>query len=202
MNGVLDHFCAHIGRTGPGETPEDVEMNEMALLSRHRIWNASPGDLGPSTLPLGHEGSKNIESMRVSGGETYLFFKLECQSVVRTRDRRLSQQAALSTAPLIKDGIVHRSWCSTPFLIVKTSLPMIVVKEKPSLNSVVLGHCLAFVRGSSPDVKQHSINRCCFNVGRRDSKIIGSISRVCPLPAVSLMWFLAVKNASTSYRSN
>ena len=42
---------------GPGEYPEDGEMNEMTLSSRHRIRNSGPGGLRPSTLPLGHGGS-------------------------------------------------------------------------------------------------------------------------------------------------
>ena len=57
MNRALSHLCAHIGQTGPGEPPEDGEMNEMTLSSRHRIWNLSPGGLRPSTLLLGHGGS-------------------------------------------------------------------------------------------------------------------------------------------------
>ena len=40
MNGVLGYLCAHIGQTGPGEPPEDGEMNEMTLPSRHRIRNS------------------------------------------------------------------------------------------------------------------------------------------------------------------
>ena len=39
MNGVLGHLCAHTGQAGPGEPPEDGEMNEMTLPSRHRIRN-------------------------------------------------------------------------------------------------------------------------------------------------------------------
>ena len=35
MNGVLGHLCANIGYTGPGEPPEDGEMNEMTLPFRH-----------------------------------------------------------------------------------------------------------------------------------------------------------------------
>ena len=35
MNVVLGHPCVHIGKTGPGESPEDGEMNEMTLSSRH-----------------------------------------------------------------------------------------------------------------------------------------------------------------------
>ena len=72
MNGGLGHLCALIGLTGPGQLPEDGEMNEMALPSRHRIQNSSPGGLRSNTLPLGH----NIESLRVCGGETFVSFKL------------------------------------------------------------------------------------------------------------------------------
>ena len=57
MNRALGHLCAHIGKNGPGEPPEDGEMNEMTLSSRHRMRNSSLGGLRPSTLPLGHGGS-------------------------------------------------------------------------------------------------------------------------------------------------
>ena len=57
MKGVLGHLCAHIGQTGPGEPPEDGEMNEMILPSRQRIRNSSSGGLRPNTLPCGHGGS-------------------------------------------------------------------------------------------------------------------------------------------------
>ena len=32
MNLALGHLCPHIGKTGPGEPPEDGEMNEMTVL--------------------------------------------------------------------------------------------------------------------------------------------------------------------------
>ena len=57
MNQALGHICAHIGLTGPGEHPEDGEMNELTLSSRHGIRNSGPGGLRPSTLPLVHGGS-------------------------------------------------------------------------------------------------------------------------------------------------
>ena len=38
---ALGHVCAHIGKIGPGESPED---GEMTLPSRRRIRNSSPGD--------------------------------------------------------------------------------------------------------------------------------------------------------------
>ena len=54
---ILGHFCAHTGYIGPGESPEDDEMNEMTLSSKHRARNSNPGGLRPSTLSLGHGGS-------------------------------------------------------------------------------------------------------------------------------------------------
>ena len=56
-------------------------MNEMTLPSGNRIRNSSPGGMRPSMLSLGH----NIESLQVSGEETFCFFetfKLEGQSGV------------------------------------------------------------------------------------------------------------------------
>ena len=75
MNGVLGYICAHIGYTGPGEPPKNGEVNEMTLPSRHMIQNSSPVGLSPSTLPLGHGGPHYIESLRVSGEETFYFFE-------------------------------------------------------------------------------------------------------------------------------
>ena len=74
-------------------------MNEMILPSRQRIRNSSPGCLRPSTLPLGHVGSPDIESLRVSGENHFVSLKLENQSGVRTRDLQLSKQAVLPRAP-------------------------------------------------------------------------------------------------------
>ena len=73
MIGVLGHLCAHIGKTGREEPPQDGEMNEMTLPSRRRIRNSSPGGLRPSMLPLGHRGT--ILILRVSGEETFCFFE-------------------------------------------------------------------------------------------------------------------------------
>ena len=70
MDSVLGHLCAHI--TGPGEPPED---GEMTLPSRHRIRNWRPGGLGLNTIPLVTKAPYNIESLRVSGEETFCFFE-------------------------------------------------------------------------------------------------------------------------------
>ena len=69
MNGVLDQLCVNIGYTGPGESPEDGEMNEMTLPSRHRIPNSSPG-VRVRYLSV-TEAPHNIKSLRVSGEETF-----------------------------------------------------------------------------------------------------------------------------------
>ena len=62
MNGVLGHLSVHIGRTWSREPPEDSEMNEMTLPSRHRVQNSSP------------EAPHNSESLRVNGEETFSLF--------------------------------------------------------------------------------------------------------------------------------
>ena len=70
----------------------------MTLPSGHMTRNSCPGGLRPSTLPLGHRGSHNIESLRVSGKKHVVSLKLENQSGAHTRDFRLSKQSALTTA--------------------------------------------------------------------------------------------------------
>ena len=42
MYRALGQFCSHTGKIGPEEPPEDGEMNEMTLPSRHRIRNSNP----------------------------------------------------------------------------------------------------------------------------------------------------------------
>ena len=64
-----------ICQTGPGEPPEDGEMNEMTLPFSHRIRNKITGGLRSNTLPLGHRGSHNVTSLRVNGEETFCFFE-------------------------------------------------------------------------------------------------------------------------------
>ena len=62
------------------------------------IRNSITGGMRPSTLLFVMEASQNIESLRVSEEESFVSLKPECQSGVRTRDLRLSRQAALITA--------------------------------------------------------------------------------------------------------
>ena len=81
MNGVLGYLWAHIGQTGPGEPPEDGDMNEMTLPFRHIIHN--------STLPLGHRGSPQ-----------YRIFTSERRRNIQTRDLCMTFQAgSLKAAP-------------------------------------------------------------------------------------------------------
>ena len=49
LNEMNGGFYTIIGETGPGQPPEDGEMNDMKLPSRQRIRNTSPGGLRPST---------------------------------------------------------------------------------------------------------------------------------------------------------
>ena len=76
-------------------------MNAMALPFRFRIRNSSPVCLRSSRLPLGHGGSPQHGIFTSERGRNilFLFFKLEGQSGVRTRDLRHSKQAALTIAP-------------------------------------------------------------------------------------------------------
>ena len=87
LNRALGHLCAHIGYTGPGEPPEDGEMIEMTLSSRHRIRNSSPGGLRPITLFIGHGGSPQYWLSHVDGEETFLFL-----SNRRDRNRTLNSR--------------------------------------------------------------------------------------------------------------
>ena len=60
--------CAHIGWTGSGEHPEDDEMNEMTLSSRHRIRNSGPEHAISRSRKL-----PTIRVLHVDGEETFLF---------------------------------------------------------------------------------------------------------------------------------
>ena len=84
MNRALGHLCAHIGLTGPGEPPEDGEMIEMTLSSRHRIQNSSPGGLRPSTLPLVTEAPHNTNFHTWMGKKQFCFFHLAWKAAVLT----------------------------------------------------------------------------------------------------------------------
>ena len=82
-------------------------MNEMTLLSRHRIRNSSPGGLRPSTLPLGHATSvpHNIESSRVSGEETFSFADTPREPSLAVRICRLKNVRfwRLKAVPALKE---------------------------------------------------------------------------------------------------
>ena len=87
------------GLKAPEEPPENDEMDEMILPSWHRIRNSSPGGLRPSTLTLGHGGFPQYWIFTSDRGRNiFVSLTLEGQNGVRTRDRRLSKQAAVTTA--------------------------------------------------------------------------------------------------------
>ena len=77
-------------------------MNEITLHSRHRIRNWRPGGQRPSMLPL---GPYNITSEQ--GRNIFVSLKLEGRNRARTRDLRISKQAASTTAPCPRLGRIH-----------------------------------------------------------------------------------------------
>ena len=74
MNGVLGHLCAHLGWTGPGEPPEDDEMNKM---TRYLSTKEAP---------------YNIESLRANGEETFWLFDI-CRPELGLNSRSSTFQA-------------------------------------------------------------------------------------------------------------
>ena len=54
-------------------SPEDGEMNEMTLASRHSIQNSNPSGLRPGTLPLGNGGSPQHWIFASERGRNNLF---------------------------------------------------------------------------------------------------------------------------------
>ena len=80
---MLIHAILH----APGGPPEDGEMNEMTLPSRHRIRNSNSGGLRPSSLPLGPGGSSLYWIFTNEQGRNILLFLiLECQREDWARD--------------------------------------------------------------------------------------------------------------------
>ena len=57
----------------PEEPPEDGEMNEMTLSSRHKIRNSMPCGLRPGTLPFGHGCSPHYLIITSEQGRNILF---------------------------------------------------------------------------------------------------------------------------------
>ena len=94
----------------PGE-PDDGQMNEMTLLSAHRIRNSSPGGPSTSTLPLGQGGSQQYWICTSERGRNILFFSnLNVRARDETRDLRLSKQAAWTTTPDYPQLCGKRVW--------------------------------------------------------------------------------------------
>ena len=79
------------------EPPEDGEMIDMTLSSRHRIRNSSPGCLRPSTLRLGHGGSPQYWLSHGDWEDTFVSFKPPRPG---TEPRTLAWKEAVLTATL------------------------------------------------------------------------------------------------------
>ena len=107
MNGVLGHLCAHKGYPGPRELPEDGEMNEMTLPSRHTILNSSPGGLRASTLSPGHRGSPQYRIFTSERGRNIL---LLCNLNARGPERSLNPRCPTFQPGSINHCIRPPAW--------------------------------------------------------------------------------------------
>ena len=75
INGVLGHLCAHIGKTGPEEPPEDGEMcSDDTALQTFEIRTLAVCDRAYCLSVM--EAAHNIQSLGVSRGETFCFFEI------------------------------------------------------------------------------------------------------------------------------
>ena len=112
--------CAHTGLTGPGGPPEDGEINEMTLPSRHMIRNSGPRGLVTSTLPLGHGGSPQYWITASEREETFVSSQLGGQSGARTRHLRLPKQTAVIV--ILHWLLCYRSSYSTLIVVHSSSM--------------------------------------------------------------------------------
>ena len=114
-----------------GEPPEDGEMIEMILSSRHRIRNSSPGGLRSSTLPLGHGGSPQYWLSHVAGEKTYFVsFKPPRPG---TEPRTLTWKAAVLTTTLGPPPC----WHTSPSGVVRIFKFKIDIDRIQNMNTVV-----------------------------------------------------------------
>ena len=79
-------------------------MNDTALQTQ------DSGDLRPSSLSFSVTAPHNIESLRVSRGETVYFLKIWMTERGRNGDLRLSKEAAFFTAPEVSDPGSEERW--------------------------------------------------------------------------------------------
>ena len=93
MNGVLGHLCGHIGWTGRREPPEDGEMIAMTLAPPDTGFEIrTPAVWGQVRYLSVTEVPHNIESLWVSGEETFCFFET-CRSEWGSNPRSPTFQA-------------------------------------------------------------------------------------------------------------
>ena len=83
-------------------TPEDDEINEVTLPSRHGIRKSSLCGLKPSTVCTSRSRRlPTILNIEWAGKKHSASLKLECQSVARTRDLRFPKQAPLTCLTIL-----------------------------------------------------------------------------------------------------
>ena len=110
-------------------------MNEMTLTSRH----SSPDGLRLSTLPLGHGGFPQYQIICEQGDKHLFLWNLNARALARTRDLRLSMQAALTTAPGPAEQYVPPtpSWGTEP----RTQCSALILRQLANnYNNILLGN--------------------------------------------------------------
>ena len=156
------------------ERQKDGEMNEMTLPFRRIIQNSSPGSLMLSTLPGSHGGSSTILNHYEWAGKKYFAsLNLEFQSGTRTRNLRLSKQAASTTAPEPTPKTFHKAhfvWynCTAVRRVIHVVL---WIRNTPNKQET-FSHCWVNVGPPSTTLAQHwtnhgSMSSVCWHVGRR-----------------------------------
>ena len=131
----------------------------MTLPSRNRIWKSSPDCLRPNSVM---EASHNIEHLRVSRGKTFcwageqLFFYFKDHGLARTRDLRLSKQAALTSTPgpraICIEGYHNLSETDKSFDI---SAIAEVKQEQTWDSGPMWGYCWPSIANAGPAIASH-----------------------------------------------
>ena len=99
----------------------------MTLSSRHRIRNSSPGGLRPSTLPLGHGGSRQYRLSHVNGEETcFVSFKPPRPGTEPRRERQRNEEHNQKVPNYLLFMILSIVTCGSN-LMFEISAPLLVV---------------------------------------------------------------------------
>ena len=158
MNYLYEYTGYFFGGGGGrvGQPPDDGEMNEMTLPSRHRIRNSNRGCLRPNTLPLVHGGSTHYWIFTIEGMKHLCFSDL---------DRKQWTGGVICITFIQRGPTLYK--CNTNVLcLLGFYPPTTLVQQRMRLNiKPELGERLVF---SGVDWWLHSerwtLTQCCCNV--------------------------------------